>query len=208
MHKDVVELLLQAGADFEKPMNEGLTPVFTACHNGHDGIVDLLLRAGADIYKPYGIFFTPLFIAVHEGHREIANLLRQAGADEDRTLLLHHLPKHLITPSALKAIIADNFKAVAAPRPSLQKLRHSAIHCAIHLLLKDRNAGLPIAQEIISTFPGDHPTLPLLQRYVQHQDLQPSTANTLSEELKALLIAELINDDQTPNSKKKAMKKK
>ncbi len=207
---DVVELLLRAGADRDKAKETGATPLFIASLGGRKDVVELLLQAGADLDKSAKNGFTPLFAASHTGHKGIAKLLRQAGADENKSLLLHHLPDYILSPESLQTIIANNFKAIKRHRPPLANLQHSAIHMAIVLLDNHPATALPVAQQILSTFPRDHPTLPLLEARVHQLTHEQSPARGpehLPEELRALMIAELIDEDQLPK-KKKGKKKK
>ncbi len=204
-HKDVADLLLQAGADKDKAFGNGRTPLYIASQKGQKDIVELLLRAGADKDKAQKDGATPLFIASQMGHNDIVELLRRAGADENKALLFDYFSA-LPTAHSLQALVANNFQAIPKPRPPLQKLQHSAIHVAIALLQNDRQAALPVARHILSTFPSDHPTLPLLRNHVQPQQPAPGPAH-LPEELRAKLIAELIDEDQAPKKKKNGKKK-
>lgn len=43
-----VKLLLEAGAEVDKPADNGATPIFIAAQNGHEAIVDCLLQHGAN----------------------------------------------------------------------------------------------------------------------------------------------------------------
>ncbi len=207
--KKCVELLLRAGAGTDKADFDGCTPLHTASRNGHKAVVELLLLSGADNSKMEFDGLTPLFIASQNGHKDIVTLLREAGADEAKTLLLHHLPdKQLLTPEALEALIANNFQSISKPHPPLQQLQHSAIHLAISFLNKGHTTALPVAQQILSTFPSDHPTLPQLRSRV-HPQQQPIPGPThLPVELRAKLVAELIDEDWAPKSKKKNGKKR
>ena len=48
-HAEVVEALLQAGADFRTPLPSGFTPLFFAVREGRTDVVRVLLKAGADV---------------------------------------------------------------------------------------------------------------------------------------------------------------
>ena len=72
-------LLAHAATDVNQARtDDGTTPLFKACQNGHEGVVRLLLEHGADksieTTKPAG--WTALRIAEDEGHIEVAALLR------------------------------------------------------------------------------------------------------------------------------------
>ena len=48
---DVVESLIQAGADVDKAANDGITAPMLASEQGHGAIVESLIQAGADVDK-------------------------------------------------------------------------------------------------------------------------------------------------------------
>ena len=86
----IVELLLQAGADTEVRTNFGETPLFRAVKNGHASVVRMLLKAGAKVDASVvavhiaadGTFGeTALFSASKNGQTEIVNALLAAGAN-------------------------------------------------------------------------------------------------------------------------------
>jgi hypothetical protein len=186
-------------------LETGATPLYIASQNGRKDVVELLLRAGADKDKDTSDGCTPLYIASFNGHKDIVELLRRAGADESKALLINFFSAPP-TPHSLEALIANNFQAIPNPRHPLQKLQHSAIHLTIALLNKNHDAALPVAQRILSTFPSDHPTMPLLRNHLQPPQHPVPGPTHLPEELRAKLIAELIDEDQLP--KKKGKKKK
>ena len=90
-HAKVVELLLEAGADFRTPLSSGFTPLFFAVREGAIDVVRVLLKAGIDVNEPMqpqksarrtpARETTPLSLAVENGHFELAVVLLDAGAD-------------------------------------------------------------------------------------------------------------------------------
>jgi len=48
-HLDVVELLLERGADPNRTAKDGASALFWACVSGHEAIANVLLAAGADV---------------------------------------------------------------------------------------------------------------------------------------------------------------
>ena len=48
-HADIVEALIEAGADFQRPLPSGFTPLLFAVREGHIDVVRVLLKAGADV---------------------------------------------------------------------------------------------------------------------------------------------------------------
>jgi ankyrin repeat protein len=79
--EDIAKLMLHKGADPNKRMRNGATPLCTAIDNGHSGIVKLLIENGADINQPDGKDRTPLNSAAENGRLKIAKLLIEKEAD-------------------------------------------------------------------------------------------------------------------------------
>ena len=79
----MVTLLLEAGADIEKPGRDGLHPMHNAVAMGHKQIVALLIRKGAMVNSKDRLGRTPLasFAANKGSDMEIAKMLLAAGAD-------------------------------------------------------------------------------------------------------------------------------
>ena len=79
---DVVELLLEAGANKEFCDTMGHTPLFAAADKGHAQVVRLLLEAGAQKERP-DIKGLALIAASMNGHTAVVQLLLEAGAEKD-----------------------------------------------------------------------------------------------------------------------------
>ena len=81
-HTDCVRLLLQRGADVNKPSGCRSTAAHYAAERGHsETLLALLDNAGCDV-DARGIWgMTPLMWAAQEGHTECAQLLLERGAD-------------------------------------------------------------------------------------------------------------------------------
>jgi cytohesin len=94
---EIVQLLLDAGAEPNEHTKWGEYPLTNAIVRGHTDVVELLLAAGADVdftYEPRSVpsekegyvipsHFCPLADAVSGGHEEITELLIRAGANLD-----------------------------------------------------------------------------------------------------------------------------
>ena len=83
---ELVEFLLQHGADPDPVVDDGYTSLLTAIEMDHPDslkIVSLLIAAGADIHQTGTNGWTPLHMAAARGHLEKARLLIEAGAEVD-----------------------------------------------------------------------------------------------------------------------------
>ncbi|KFG85892.1 NACHT and Ankyrin domain protein [Metarhizium anisopliae] len=80
-YEDVVNFLLDQGANIESRHELGVTPLSTAAASGHEIIVELLLDRGANIEARNISGVTPLLIAAREGHESIVKLLLDRGAN-------------------------------------------------------------------------------------------------------------------------------
>ena len=79
-HKEIVQLLLERGADVNAEGEEE-NALQAASHKGHKEIVQLLLERGADVNAQGGIYGNALKVASDNGHKEIVQLLLERGAD-------------------------------------------------------------------------------------------------------------------------------
>ena len=92
--EDIVDILLQKGADPKIKDNEGKTPLDIAVEKGHAAIVEVLVKGGAEINKRMPSGMTPFYFAFINGRKEIVKFLIAHGADvnarpESGETLLH-----------------------------------------------------------------------------------------------------------------------
>ena len=83
-HLEIMDLLLEAGADPVLPDKDGNTPLIRAAHSGKTAAVRRLLKIEAvrqNINAQNENGATAFFKAVNQGHQEIMDLLLEAGAD-------------------------------------------------------------------------------------------------------------------------------
>ena len=81
-HCGVVKLLLDGGATVDLPQSSsGVTPLLTACGNGHTSVVRELLSRGADVRLTAKDGGFPLKLACQNGYLDVAMLLVAHGAD-------------------------------------------------------------------------------------------------------------------------------
>jgi hypothetical protein len=76
---NVVQVLLEKGADIHKTDNLGLTPLHSACYQGHLEVVLLLLEKGADINTASSRGTTPLRLAQKKKHCMVVHELELAA---------------------------------------------------------------------------------------------------------------------------------
>ena len=82
-HKEIVQLLLERGADVNAKGGLYGNALQAASSNGHKEIVQLLLERGADVNAvgSQGDYGNALQAASSNGHKEIVQLLLERGAD-------------------------------------------------------------------------------------------------------------------------------
>ena len=91
-HPAAAGLLLEASAEQDQALANGITPVFTASQRGHLEVVKLLLEASADKDKARDDGRTPMFIASQKGHLAVVRLLLAASADKDKATAIGVTP--------------------------------------------------------------------------------------------------------------------
>jgi ankyrin repeat protein len=80
-HTDIVELLLNNGANVNLAPYSGVSALHLASKYGHKQIVELLLNKGADVNAETSGKFTALILASEQGNIDIVKLLLDNGAD-------------------------------------------------------------------------------------------------------------------------------
>ena len=84
-YTDIVELLINNGADVNLTINNGFTPLHYAAGWGNLDTVQLLVKRGAILDKDNDFGDTPLLLAAQEQQMEAVKILAISGADiEDR----------------------------------------------------------------------------------------------------------------------------
>ncbi len=80
-HADIVDYLIQIGANVDLTCMGGISPINIAVFNYHAEVVDRLLLAGADLNQQTGLGKTPLYKASACGDFEAVRRFLEAGAD-------------------------------------------------------------------------------------------------------------------------------
>lgn len=80
-HLEMVQFLLDEGADHEHKTDEMHTALMEASMDGHVEVARLLLDHGAQVNMPTDSFESPLTLAACGGHTKLASLLLERGAN-------------------------------------------------------------------------------------------------------------------------------
>jgi ankyrin repeat protein len=110
-HVEVVETLLSAGANLNKPNKALETPIFTAAKHGNQAIVEMLIFYGADVNKANNIGYTPLHEAAFaeqspmNNYIEITQLLLNSGANINAQTRHGDTPLHAAASHGNKEIV-------------------------------------------------------------------------------------------------------
>ena len=101
---ELVQLLLDAGAEPDLENRDGFTPLLRSAQNGNKEVVKLLLERGADPNKASAskYKYTPLYWAARYGHKELVKLFLDAGADPNKAICLGNTPLHIAVYSGYK----------------------------------------------------------------------------------------------------------
>jgi len=84
--KNVVEFLVNKGADVNQPNDRDITPLTMSSYMGNLNVVKYLIKKGANINQAPRIGgVNPLFASSHNGHLSVVQYLIQNGADVHHT---------------------------------------------------------------------------------------------------------------------------
>jgi ankyrin repeat protein len=75
---DVVQALIDAGADIEAPIGYGVRPLMLAAGYGETAVVEALLKAGADVQAKNEGGYTALMMVKQKHYVDVVNLLHEA----------------------------------------------------------------------------------------------------------------------------------
>lgn len=83
LNQAAVEQLIKRGANVDKPITDGITPLMFCVLKGDVDSAEILLKHGADINKPDAAGSTPVSMAVRAGRLLTIDLLVREGANLD-----------------------------------------------------------------------------------------------------------------------------
>lgn len=101
----VINELLNAGADKEAQNRKGSTPLHIAAREGHEEIVKLLLERQAKIEARDDEGWTALHFGCQNGHTEVVNELLNAGANKEARTKKGWTPLHIAAREGHEEII-------------------------------------------------------------------------------------------------------
>jgi len=84
-HRDIVQLLLEKGANTEAALDYGATALHISAQNGHPEVVKLLLDNSANIEATRHTGETALYISAQNGHLAVVKLLLDQGVNTEAT---------------------------------------------------------------------------------------------------------------------------
>uniref|UniRef100_A0A914WYR6 K Homology domain-containing protein n=1 Tax=Plectus sambesii TaxID=2011161 RepID=A0A914WYR6_9BILA len=113
-HEELVELLLQRGADIEHRDKKGFTPLILAATAGHVGVVETLLNHGACIEaQSERTKDTALSLACSGGRKEVVDLLLKRNANKEHRNVSDYTPLSLAASGGYVDIVISLLNAGA-----------------------------------------------------------------------------------------------
>ncbi|KAL7290341.1 hypothetical protein TKK_0016036 [Trichogramma kaykai] len=129
---EIVDELIENGADPSAKDNSGIAPVYIALAKGHSEMVDFFIQNGIDVNQPLSQFYKimPLHVAALKGFSYIVSMLLHYGADPEAQTKQGH--------SAVSIAIVSNHtecaKQILTTIPDLNvDLRHINNQTLLHL---------------------------------------------------------------------------
>ncbi|KAK8964124.1 hypothetical protein KSP40_PGU008155 [Platanthera guangdongensis] len=127
---DLVQLILEFGADVEAGGRSGKSPLEAAAAAGEALIAELLLARGASTERAAGSAWGPIHHAAAVGHTELLRLLLLKGADAGAEAEDGRTALHLAASARRRDCVALLLAAGAKADASGGKARHTPLHAA------------------------------------------------------------------------------
>ena len=123
--------MLAAGADKDKAMDDGYTPLYIASYLGYNEVVEMLLKAGAVQDNLFVQLHqkAPLIIAIQEGKVEVVEELLAAGADKDKAMNDGRTPIFLASQEG-KVEVVEVLLAAGADKDKARAYRETPLYIA------------------------------------------------------------------------------
>ena len=112
---EIVEMLIEAGAEVNKPTSTGSTPLRGVAFNRHCGVMEVLIKNGADLHSANIHGQSPLLIAVICGHLKATKLLLNKGADHNQCTIYNHSIVHIAAAKGHMEILQMLFDRGISP---------------------------------------------------------------------------------------------
>lgn len=145
---DMVELLLEKGADINAKEGFKRTPLHFAASSGHDEIVRLFIAKGAYLNEKDSFILTPIFRAAYSGHQSIVEMLLSVGISisttEKNGVTLLHAAALSGNPELVEMLLDKGIGRNVRNRYGKTPLHFAASrgHKAVINLLFDRGADI------------------------------------------------------------------
>lgn len=128
-YREVVEWLLNEGAQLEATDKEGYTALYFAAQEGRDKVVQFLLSKGANVKAAQINGSTSLHIAADRGHTEVVKILLSEGADTEVINEDGHNPLHLAADRGHVEVV-EWLLSQGAQLKATEKEGYTALHIA------------------------------------------------------------------------------
>ena len=104
-YKEVVEFLIEKGADVNQQDNELATPLHMAAMEGHKRVVEFLIEKEANVDQQDDLQATPLHWAASSGYKGVVEFLIEKGANVDQQDKERVTPLHMAAMGGHKGVV-------------------------------------------------------------------------------------------------------
>ncbi|WP_353279656.1 ankyrin repeat domain-containing protein [Wolbachia endosymbiont (group B) of Xanthorhoe designata] len=112
-HTNIVEILVEKGADVNVRDHHANTVLYLATNNGHEGIVEILLEKGANVNGKSSFGVVPLHLAAKNGNENVVNALIIEGANVNEKNMNGLTALHLAASSGCESVVKVLLQAEA-----------------------------------------------------------------------------------------------